>query len=177
MPERRSDTRVTIDQLHDIKNRLESLTQQVDDIDLKLSSHIELNKSDVMQAQSSFMEVKQQLTEVKSKVDEIETSLPARILLVEDNLATIRSHQTEITPKVNDIYEIISVWRGFSKAMGWIGDNVSKIVWIFTAIAAIGTGGYYIVEYVRGNFKVVPVKVSYQIPADAIKVSLEDLLG
>ena len=160
MPERRA---ATIDQLHDIKDQLDSLTDQVEEIDSKLSAHIELNKDDVIQTQSSFIQVKEQLTEVKNKVNEIETSLPARILIVEDNLATIREHQTQITPKVDDIYEIIAAWRGFSKAIGWISENLSRLFWIFTTVATIGTGGYYLVEYFRGRFVITPIEVGYHL--------------
>ena len=155
---------VTIDQLHNIKDQLDVLTEQVDEIDSKLSTHIDSNKIDMTQTQSSFVEVKAQLTEVKNKVDEIETSLPARIMIVENNLATIRDHQITITPKIDDIYDIISVWRGFSRAMGWISDNVKTILVIVSVVGALSTGGVYIVDYAKTRIKIVPAETTFVQP-------------
>lgn len=55
-------------------------------------------------------------------------------------------------PKVDEIYEILLVWKGFSKMISWISENAKKVSAIIALVVSLVGGGSMLVHYVQSNF-------------------------
>lgn len=151
----------TVDQLNEIKLKLESVSNQVTEIDVKLETQINLSEIEHKEIKHDFNELRVKLQEAKSKIDSFDL-LPLRISTVEENFAQFKAIQETQTPKVDDMYEIISSWRGFSKVIGWISENVKKITVVGSTVTIFVGGGYYGYDTLTHKFAIVPVVESAQ---------------
>lgn len=64
----------------------------------------------------------------------------------------------DLGPKVNKMFDIITVWEGFSRGVGWIADNAKKISAIILLVGSLLGGMSWTAHYLQSNFIIQEVK-------------------
>lgn len=105
--------------------------------------------------EESISMIDAQFNELKTK-NEILGAQVNQILSNQDQNSSehvqIFAGMNEIKPKIDEIWDIMTAWKGFNKMVGWISENAKKITLILALLASLGGTISWMSHYIQSNF-------------------------